>query len=107
MRTFRRPNVDAAAGVDHDVDLIEAELRRLRELADDPDRSHDQDELYNAAIGWGVLVAGRLRRLASYHSSGRLAEDERARYERLRTALRDALPVIERLGLAGPGVPLG
>ncbi|MFC0862149.1 hypothetical protein ACFHYQ_07550 [Sphaerimonospora cavernae] len=95
------------AGVSADLDMLFDEVEALRVLADDPQASADQAQVYDFSIRWGTLLAGRLPRLDHYYRRGGLTPDERARYDTLRAALRDALPAMERLGIARPTVPLG
>jgi len=94
------------AGIHVDLDLLFAHVKALRELASDPDQSHNSARVYDFSIRWGTLLYGRLERLAYYHRRGELAPDERARYESLRCELREVLPLVERLGLARPRVAL-
>lgn len=91
-------------GIGEDLDQLFAEVRALRELAEDPEQAADESRVYDFSIRWGVLLAGRLRRLAHYHGDGRLTPSERSRYDALRTELRDAAPLIDRLGLSQPPV---
>jgi hypothetical protein len=89
-------------GADADLDLIFAQLKALRELASDSGGGR----VYDFSIRWGTLLSGRLERLAYYYHHGELAPDEQARYESLRSELREALPLVELLGLAFPTVLL-
>lgn len=91
-------------GLDEDLDLLFAAVAALRGLAAD-DRA-DRGRVYDFAITWGTLLAGRLRRVDHYHRRGDLTPGERARYAALRAALREALPLMERLDIARPAVPL-
>lgn len=100
------PASSRVVGVDADLDLMFAQIRALRELTSDPDEAQDDDRVYDFSIQWGVLLSGRLQRLAHYHRRGELAPGEQARYDDLRAELRDALPLAERLGLPRPAVPL-
>ncbi|WP_040833936.1 hypothetical protein [Nocardia brevicatena] len=92
----------AVVGADHDLDLLFEQVRRLRELAENPELSSDNDLVYDFGIWWGVMVAGRLPRLAYYSGKGALSAVEQARFDRLRSELRQAQPLIERLSLAKP-----
>ncbi|MDR7299892.1 hypothetical protein [Haloactinomyces albus] len=89
-------------GADTDLDLLFAQVQALRELASDPDKAQDSDRVYDFGIRWAVLLYGRLQRLDHYHHRSELAPDEQARYERLRAELREAVPLVERLGLPRP-----
>lgn len=94
-------------GVTADLDMLFGEVEALRELARDPQASADPVRVYDFSIRWGTLLAGRLPRLEHYYRHGGLTPGERARYETLRAALREALPAMERLGVARPAIPLG
>lgn len=90
------------AGIDADLDLLFAQLKALRELAADPEKSHDSARIYDFSIRWGTLIHGRLERLAYYHDRAALTPDEQTRYQTLRSELRGALPLIDQLGLVRP-----
>lgn len=92
----------AVVGAGRDLDLLFEQVRCLRELAENPELSSDSDRVYDFGIRWGVLLAGRLPRLAYYSGKGALSAVEQARFDRLRAELRQVLPVIERLSLAKP-----
>lgn len=93
-------------GVDEDLDMLFSEVEALHRLAGDPQAAADRARVYDFSIRWGTLLAGRLPRIDHYHRRGDLTPDERARYAALRTALREALPMMERLDIARPTVPL-
>lgn len=93
-------------GIDRDLDMIFAETEALRELASDPDKAQDGARVYDLSIRWGTLMSGRLKRLEYYYRTGDLTEDQERRYRRLRDELKDAIPLIERLGIGRPTVPL-
>src|SRR5699024_3894679 len=105
-RVSDEPTSDRVVGADVDLDLLFAHVKALRELASDPEKAQDSARIYDFSIRWGTLLSGRLERLAHYHDRGELTPDEQARYEALRAELREAVPLIERLGLARPRVPL-
>jgi len=96
-----------APGVDADLDLMIAAVRALRELASDPDKAPDGARVYDFSIRWGTLLHGRLERLAYYHGRGELTPQQQERYQELCAQLRHSLPLVERLGLARPGLPRG
>jgi hypothetical protein len=87
-------------GADADLDLMFAQIKALRKLAMDPDAAQGSARVYDFSIRWGTLLHGRLERLAYYHSRGELEPDEQGRYEVLCCELREALPLVKRLGLA-------
>ena len=57
------------------------------------------------SLDWGNEMAG-LGRLAQYVADGALDAGERARYRRVLRKLKDALPIVERLDLRRPPIPL-
>ncbi len=93
-------------GIDADLDMIFAEIGALRELASDPEGSADGARIYDFNVRWGTLMSGRLLRLEHYHRAGELTEEQERRYRKLRRELEEAMPQIERLGVARPTVPL-
>jgi hypothetical protein len=97
---------NCVVGVNADLDLLFDQVKELRELAGDPDKAHDSARVYDFSIRWGTFLRGRLERLAYYHSRAALTPDQQARYRVLRTELRQALPLVERLGLARPKVDI-
>ncbi|RCW45976.1 hypothetical protein DFQ14_102278 [Halopolyspora algeriensis] len=103
--TGERDN-NGVVGVGADLDSLFAEVEALRELASDSDKARDSARVYDFGIRWGALLSGRLQRLAHYHHRGELTPHEQARYEKLRTELRDVQPLAERLGIARPTIPL-
>lgn len=96
------PTPPAAVSAGRDLDLLFAQLDRLRKLAQNPQRSAECDEVYDFSLVWGTLLAGRLPRLAYYSRMGALRPCEQARFDALQAQLRDAAPAIERLSLAKP-----
>jgi hypothetical protein len=93
-------------GVDRDLELVSAGLSGLRELASDPQKSEDAARTYDFSVRWGVLVSGRLKRLEHYRRAGKLTEEQGRGYGEIRRSLKEALPQLDRLGLARPTVPL-
>lgn len=100
------PGSSGVVGVTADIDLILAQTKVLRELASDPDKAQDSARVYDFSIRWGALLSGRLERLAYYHRRGELTHDEQVCYAGLRSELREVLPLVERLGIGRPAVPL-
>jgi hypothetical protein len=96
----------AKPGVDTDLGMIGSAIEALRDLALDPRKAQDGDRVYDFSIKWGVLLSGRLKRLEHYHREGGLTEDQRSHYRELRRDLKGAIPLMERLGLGKPRVPL-
>jgi hypothetical protein len=93
-------------GIDTDLSMVAAGISALRELASDPARSEDGTAIYDFSIRWGVLMSGRLKRLEYYYRTGDFTEDQERRYRELRRDLKEATPLIERLGIGRPTVPL-
>jgi hypothetical protein len=94
-------------GVDADLDVLFAQVKALCELACDPDQAQDRARVYDFSIRWGTFVHGRLERLAYYQHRGDFTAEQQVRYEALCAQLRQALPLIDRLGLAHPDVVMG
>jgi hypothetical protein len=96
----------ARPGVDADLSMVGSAIEALRDLALDHEKAQDGDRVYDFGIKWGVLLSGRLKRLEHYYREDRLTEDQRSRYRELRRDLKDTFPLMERLGLGKPRVPL-
>lgn len=89
-------------GIDGDIEMISAALEELRQLASGRMNAQDDAKIYDFSIRWGVLMAGRLKRLEHYNRAGDLSQDQVRRYRELRRELDEAAPQAERLGLARP-----
>lgn len=100
------PETGGPPGIDKDLRMLFAGLEALRELASDQKRAEDGSCVYDFSIRWGVLISGRLMRLARYHQSGELTEEQERSYGELRHELGEAIPQMERLGVGRPAVPL-
>ena len=94
------------SGIERDLDMLFAATGALRELASDPEKAQDGSKIYDFNVRWGTLMAGRLIRLEHYHREGELTEKQEGRYSELRRKLKDAMPMIESLGVSRPTVPL-
>ena len=94
------------AGMDMDLGMVSAEIEALRDLGGDPKGAEDKGKVYDFSIKWGVLMTGRLKRIEHYHRAGDLTEEQGRRYRELKRELKEAIPLIERLGIARPTVPL-
>lgn len=92
--------------IDADLEMVAAEVGALRDLAADPDKSNDSARVYDFSIRWGVLMSGRLKRVEHYYREEELTENHARRYRELRSELKEAEPLIERLGITRPTVPL-
>lgn len=93
--------------VGEDLDLLFDTLDALHHLGDADDGSPSPDAVYAFSVRWGTMIAGRLVRLAHHSDDGRLNPAEQDRYRQLQTAMREALPLIDRLGLVRPAVVMG
>lgn len=93
-------------GIDTDINMLLSGIESLRDLASDPEGSQDGSRIYDFNVRWGTLMSGRLRRLEHYYRAGELPENQNQSYRRLRSGLQEAMPLIERLGLTRPQVPL-
>lgn len=98
--------IGRVVGADADLDVLFSQVAALRELASDPAQMQDSVRVYDFSIRWGTFLSGRLQRLAHYSGQGELDLSEHARYDALLEELRDAMPLVERLGLARPNVVL-
>lgn len=92
--------------MDADLRVIAAGIEALCELGSDPAKAEDRWRVYDFSIRWGVLISGRLKRVEHYYRLGELTGAQAARYRELRRELRRGMPLIERLDLGRPGVPL-
>jgi hypothetical protein len=97
--------IDAVDAVDvgGDVELIRQQIAALKELAATDDHEPiSEGRRYDISIRWGTVLAGRLRRLVHYSSSGRLDDAGERRFQELCQELRTLSPVIDRFRLAQP-----
>ena len=93
-------------GVETDLDMLASGIEALNDLAADPNGAQDGARVYDFSIRWGVLMSGRLKRLEHYYRAGELAENHRSRYREVRRRLKDAAPLIKRLDIGRPDIPL-
>jgi len=102
MSTTRNPT-RAAIDIDNDVELINQQIKALRDLAKrDDEEPISEGQRYDFSIRWGTVLAGRLRRLVHYSSLGRLDEADERRFHALRDELRTLSHLIDRFRLASP-----
>lgn len=94
------------AGIDADLSMIHTAVGKLRDLSHDPKKSDDHGRVYDFSIRWGTLMSGRLKRLEHYRRAGELTGAQEQSYRELRRELGDVVPLIERLGITRPTVPL-
>jgi hypothetical protein len=80
----------------------------LQELQQGEKLWAEMDAVEEAAwsLEWTQLMSGYLPRLDREHQSGQMSAEQSKRFRRLRKALRQALPTIERLELTPPPIPL-
>ncbi|MBX6772329.1 MAG: hypothetical protein IRY83_11430 [Chloroflexi bacterium] len=91
---------------------IERDLHRLRvEIEDLPTLAEEwadaQDSVrYDAELTWHSVMVGLRERLDPAYRSGQMTPKQAERYRALLQKLREALPIIARLGFLTPHVPL-
>ncbi|HEX5416564.1 MAG TPA: hypothetical protein VFZ25_12915 [Chloroflexota bacterium] len=93
---------------------IENALINIRDmLADMPELAseHDtgvlpEDERISWSLDWDQAMGTDLRILDQADNAARLNEDQQRRYHEVIKSLREGLPLIRRLGLSEPTVPL-
>lgn len=99
----------APSKTDPRVELGLAELRTAVEDVRDVNAQWDAmsgGERASWSADWDQLMTTYLPLLDRHARAGRISEEHRSRYHELLAALRDALPIIERLDLCRPPVPL-
>jgi hypothetical protein len=89
--------------IDDDVDLLNEQIRLLKDLGRQGEVS--DDDVYDLSINWGAALAGRLRKLVYYSSLGLFDDADAGRFEALCTQLREVSELVERFGLSRPAVP--
>lgn len=90
--------------IDISLDAVAAEAEFLPGLAS----FWDEETLVNKDVWlleWRDLMM-RLEKLDEEYRSGRMTPDQQARYRRLLRKLSEATPIIERLELYPPPIPL-
>ncbi|OBE98604.1 hypothetical protein [Mycobacterium sp. 852002-10029_SCH5224772] len=95
--TARKPE---PIGIDDDVELLDAQIAALKELARIDDVPEGQ--IYDFGIRWGAALAGRFRRLVHYSCLGVLDEGAERRFQSLCDDLRSVSDLIDRFDLARP-----
>lgn len=92
--------------IDHDLEILTSVVVvDLPELAGTWQDLHEDDR-YVFEEGWRNDM-GALEALERPHAEGRMNLSQEEQYRELKAALRARLPIIERLGLEIPAVPLG
>ena len=91
---------------------IEIELKSLRLMFGDlPEVAQEWAELSDGervswSLDWDQLMGALKVTLDPYYRSGAMTDDQRTRYRAILRQLHEALPLIERLRLYPPPVPL-
>jgi hypothetical protein len=90
--------------IDTDLHLLSREVAYLPELARDwaSDTAESRDAFY---LEWRSLM-GTLTMVDRAYRVGDMSAEQQKCYRTLQRNLADALPIIERLGLNAPAVPL-
>jgi hypothetical protein len=96
MPSDKRPPI----GIDDDIELLTEQMAALRELGRKEDV--DGETIYDFSIRWGTALAGRLRRLVYYSSSGMLTDADERRFQSLCDEMRALSELIDRFNLARP-----
>ncbi|ORV07929.1 hypothetical protein [Mycobacterium celatum] len=87
-------------GIDDDFQLINEQIRALKELGAKNELA--EGESYDFSIRWGATLAGRFRRLVQYSAQGILSEADERRFQSLCDELRGLSELIGRFDLAQP-----
>ena len=90
------------AAIDDDVELITEQIQALKQLGLQDEV--DDDAVYDFSIRWGAALAGRLPRLVHYSQPGCSTRPMNAGFKSLCDELRGLSDLIDRIGLAQPGV---
>ncbi len=91
---------------------VEVDLESLHlMLGDLPEVAQEWDELSDGervswSLDWDQLMGALKVTLDPYYRSGDMTADQRARYREILRQLQEALPLIQRLRLYPPPVPL-
>ena len=87
-----------------DLQILEAEIEFLPELAEDWDRETAQSHLEWRWEWWDLM--GRLKEIHAAYLAGKLNEEQVRRYQNLSLRLAELIPLIDRLGFPHPPVLL-
>lgn len=97
---------EGVPAIDTDAQMISREIESVGELASNPAMAKDGSRIYSFNIKWGALMSGRLKRLEHYYRARELSPEQERRYRDLRRELKEAMPMIEELGITRPTVSL-
>ena len=91
--------------IDLNLDIVDFEIEDISELApiwdDEPDDIRAAEEL-----SWNSTMSRLRLDLDPAYRSGQMTPEQVARYRALLVRLKEALPIIERLGFAKPTISL-
>ncbi|MGH2354419.1 MAG: hypothetical protein ACRDI2_25290 [Chloroflexota bacterium] len=91
--------------IESGLSAVSAEVLDLPNVAGEWDVLPDGNRT-SIAVDWAHLMADYLPELDAYYRSGEMMPDQQRRYRELLEQLKGALPVIRRLDLYRPPVPL-
>lgn len=94
-----------AARVEAFLDVVLAETRELPTVQEEWEMLPDGNRA-SFSLEWDHLMADYLTELHRHYCAGQMMPDQQQRYRTLLRELRVALPIIERLNLYRPPVPL-
>lgn len=98
-----RPKVDE--GMNLTLEILEANVNDLPEVAEEWTELADGERV-SWSLDWDQLMLSYLPDMHLAYRTGRMTPEQQERYRELLGKLRDALPILERLNLAQPPVPL-
>lgn len=98
--------LDLNAEIDRDLDMLLGAVEEDLVWAATEWETLPDLERVDFALEWDHLMADYLTQLDDYARVGLLTDEQCARFETLRTLLREKMPLIERLDLYRPPVRL-
>jgi hypothetical protein len=94
--------------IDASLRAVEGDAEALPEYAEDwVYEGFEPDAQVGFRIEWSSLMRGDLPRLERALAEGTMSDEQERRYGGLKALLRERMPLIERMDLARPAVPLG
>lgn len=96
---------DTARRADRDLGALLAGVGDLLDVAKEWEELSDEERA-EESLYWDHYMADFLPELDEYYRAGHLSEEQHERYEELRSKLKEALPVIEKLNFYQPPAPL-
>ncbi len=97
--------VEVKQALDQDLHRLTVELEDLPALAEEWEDTHESVR-YDAELTWYGAMVGLRERLDPAYRAGQMTPSQAERYRQLLRTLQDALPLLQRLGLEPPRVPL-